>query len=330
MSYPVEVVAGSGKQGFEDGPALQASFNSPRKGCFDPRDGSLYIPDTYMLRKLTPDGQVITVAGGLEAGYRDGAAKQARFSRLLACVVDNNGQVFISDILNRRIRKYSPQTEQVSTFLGSGSDTIQDGDLQTASLEYPSDLLLHSSGNLYITDSFRLRKFAEGKLVTLNAAQTGEANRQFVRNGPLQTTENLFGRFLWLAMDSREQFYLADYDTRCVRIADSQGDVHNFSPNYEEALAKKLDLEFQWFYSPRGITFDDLRNTIFIATDNRIFASDLEGNMQPILGEISATETSVAFQMSDGGLVMGPDHNLYIMGDSTHRIERVRLSSPSP
>ncbi|MGE3725209.1 MAG: hypothetical protein AB7I41_06635, partial [Candidatus Sericytochromatia bacterium] len=90
-SRPVEVVAGTGAKGFQDGAAKQATFNQLRGSCFDPKSGDMYVIDTNSIRKLSKDGQVTTIAGSEDAGFQDGSLKTARFNQPQDCVVDAQG-----------------------------------------------------------------------------------------------------------------------------------------------------------------------------------------------------------------------------------------------
>src|SRR5438093_6502178 len=64
--------AGTGVKGFsgDGGPAAEAQLNSPTGVARGP-DGSLYICDTgnHRLRKVTPDGNITTVAGTGLSGW---------------------------------------------------------------------------------------------------------------------------------------------------------------------------------------------------------------------------------------------------------------------
>ncbi len=99
----VETVAGQG-EGRVDGPALQASFNTP-SGIAADAQGNLYVADTgnHAIRRIGTDGQVTTLAGG-EQGYADGPAAQARFDAPMGIAVDTQGQVYVADTYNDRIR----------------------------------------------------------------------------------------------------------------------------------------------------------------------------------------------------------------------------------
>lgn len=57
------------------------------------------------VRKVSPDGQVSTLAGAQEAGFQDGVGSEARFNGPFDLAIDKHDQVFISDGWNAQIRK---------------------------------------------------------------------------------------------------------------------------------------------------------------------------------------------------------------------------------
>jgi len=105
-----EVFAGQGTSGWQDGPATAARFFSPLGLSFGP-DGSLYVADSqnHALRKITQAGQVSTLAGNGEAGYRDGLGAAARFREPVTVIHDAAGNLLVADLLNRRVRHITPE-----------------------------------------------------------------------------------------------------------------------------------------------------------------------------------------------------------------------------
>lgn len=99
----VSTIAGGGKAGFADGPALQARFNGPLGVAVD-QAGTIYIADTYndRIRVLGTDGVVRTLAGGAAPGFQDGA--QALFDTPCAIALGPNGELYVADTRNSAIR----------------------------------------------------------------------------------------------------------------------------------------------------------------------------------------------------------------------------------
>ena len=123
----VTCLAGFGVPGYADGPGANAQFNSPNGGWVD-AVGNVFIADSsnHRIRKVTPEGTVSTLAGTGVPGYLDGRADQAMFNLPLGVCVDTNGNVFVADTGNNRIRKISPDGV-VSTVAGGGLSGYVDG-----------------------------------------------------------------------------------------------------------------------------------------------------------------------------------------------------------
>lgn len=153
----VSTVAGS-TQGFADGSATTAQFNEPSGICVDGQ-GNLYVADTYnhRIRKITPAGMVSTLAGS-SFGFADGNGTAARFNLPVGICVDSQGNLYIADSFNNRIRKITP-SGIVSTLAGSNPG-FADGNPATAQFNWPAGICIDSQGGLYITDylNYKVRK----------------------------------------------------------------------------------------------------------------------------------------------------------------------------
>jgi hypothetical protein len=92
--------------GYEDGPALSARFNFPQGLCYS--NGVLFIADTgnHVIRALTGNGDVVTVAGNGLPGDADGEQDEAMMNKPTA-VVYRNGKLYIADSLNNKIKTIS-------------------------------------------------------------------------------------------------------------------------------------------------------------------------------------------------------------------------------
>lgn len=102
----VTTLAGSGKFSFSDGAGKNAAFNAPGGIAIDSK-GNLFVADylNNCIRKVSPSGEVRTLAGNREKGFADGPASEAEFYYPFGIAVDASGAVYVGDQFNHRIRK---------------------------------------------------------------------------------------------------------------------------------------------------------------------------------------------------------------------------------
>ncbi len=161
----VTTVAGSPfHPGTNDGVGSAARFALP-VGVAPDSAGNVFVADASdavfgnTIRKVSPDGQVTTIAGSPgEGGYADGVGKGARFWRPTAVTVDRKGNVFVTDSTNTRLRKVT-SAGVVTTLAGSdGSTPGVDGIGSSATFDYGINAIVRDGvGNLYVADGNRLR-----------------------------------------------------------------------------------------------------------------------------------------------------------------------------
>ncbi len=144
---------------------VTAAATGPSGLAFD-GSGNLYIADSTnsRIRKLTPGGVTSTVvAGSFSSGFSGdgGPATSATLSGPVGIAVDADGNLFIADRNNNRIRKVTPDGI-INTIAGNGINAFSgDGGLATsASLAVPIAVAVDVAGNLYIADmaDSRIRK----------------------------------------------------------------------------------------------------------------------------------------------------------------------------
>jgi DNA-binding beta-propeller fold protein YncE len=67
---------------------------------------NLYIADSNRIRKISAQGIVSTIAGS-SSGYRDGDGTSAKFDSPVGLGIDRQGNIYVADQKNNRIRKIS-------------------------------------------------------------------------------------------------------------------------------------------------------------------------------------------------------------------------------
>lgn len=180
----VSTIAG-GPEGYLDTFRTSARFSHPRALAFDSQ-GNLLIVDTgnHAIRKLSPQGQVTTLAGGT-AGYADGPLVAARFFNPKGLAIDAQDNLYVSEgglitdggIKRFHIRKITP-AGWVSTLAGA-SEGQADGPGATAAFLRPEGLAVDTQGNVYVADAgnHRIRRVApDGTVSTFAGSVQGHVD----------------------------------------------------------------------------------------------------------------------------------------------------------
>jgi sugar lactone lactonase YvrE len=150
----VTTLAGTGFMGNANGIATKASFNSPNGVATDPA-GNVYVADTgnNLIRKITPDGKVTTLAGQGDIGLLDGYGTKCLFNKPTGVTYDpRDGGLYIADMSNQSIRKYSGQDGYVVTVAGLRIQGAVDGSGSNARFSLPYAVDLDSQGNVWVAD----------------------------------------------------------------------------------------------------------------------------------------------------------------------------------
>lgn len=156
--WTLSVYAGTGTAGFagEGTPAVNAQFDHPSDIAIDAED-TMYVADygNHRIRRITTDGTVTTLAGTGTAGFSgDGAsALSARLDHPAALAVDNQGDVFVADSGNQRVREIKTDGT-IATLAGNGTAGYSgdNGPPLLASFHTPWSLAYSPAGGLYVAD----------------------------------------------------------------------------------------------------------------------------------------------------------------------------------
>jgi sugar lactone lactonase YvrE len=158
-----------------DGSRLTAQFSQP-KGMAADANGNLYVIDWHSIRKIDQSGNVSTLAGvaGV-SGSVDGLGTAARFNTPSGLAVDQAGNIYVADELNRTIRKITP-AGAVTTLAGAATQSGYVDDAGSAArFSVPYGVAVDSAANLFVTDlgNHAIRKITAAGVVSTFA---GSAN----------------------------------------------------------------------------------------------------------------------------------------------------------
>ena len=213
---------------YADGSGASAGFaGTYGNGVFDAA-GNLYVADkdAAVIRKITPQGVVSTLAGNPGVpGFSDGTGAAAAFNIPAGLAMDAAGRILVADSANAAIRIVTT-AGVVTTLVGSPAQQSahpSDGPGATATFYSPQGLAVDSAGYVYFTENgFWVRRVAPNAAhdVSLYAGSYGETG---TADGTLATAR--FSNLVGMAFDSGGNLLLADHVNNNVRKIAPDGTV---------------------------------------------------------------------------------------------------------
>jgi len=329
------VSAGNGIRGFsgDGGPAVNASLNLPVRVAVDSA-GNIFIADSqnHRIRKVDAQGVITTVAGNGTRGFSGdgGLATQAALNLPDGVAVDATGNIYISDTLNQRVRKISPNGV-INTIAGTGAFGFggDGGPAVNAVFRNPRDLNFDGVGNLYIGDpgNHRIRLIDPSGTIRTVAGngETGDSG-----DGGPAANASLNGTRGAVVDPTTGSLYIIDSFNSRIRKVSPAGIITtvagtgtaDFSGDGGAATAAALN-------SPRAVTLDPAGN-LYIADslNQRIRKVDTAGVITTIAGnqrfKFSGDGPARLTTLSTPeGVAVDLSGNLYIVDMNNSRIRKV-------
>lgn len=311
-------------------PESTARFNNPQ-GVAVGADGTIYVADTdnHTIRKMTPAGEVTTLAGlAGTSGSADGVGTAARFSLPTGIAVDGSGTLYVADRGNSTIRKITPPgtvTTLAGAPLGLGP-TYLNGIGTEARFELPSDLAVDSTGTVYVADTYNcaIRKITPEGIVTTFAGPgpSGAVQCQNVLFGSTAGFVDGVGtaaRFRFpvgVAVDNAGIVYVADTGNSAIRKITQAGVVSTLTRVPESLLA-----------SPTAIAVHN-SGTLYVADagDSRIKKVSTDGTVTTLAGSStgSADGSGSAAQFNNpSGIDVDAAETAYVGDTWNHTIRKI-------
>lgn len=206
--------------------------------------GNIYLTQFTRILKVTPNGIASVFAGGSEIGYADGNAEEARFNIPFGIDVDDQGNVFVTDLQNYKIRRISPNGE-VTTIAGTTQGSI-DGDVNEAQFQSPIGIKVASNGTIYVADASIRMITGEGKVTTIAGSSSGYTD------GPAEQAQFQGPRSI--ETDAAGNLYITDLGNHVIRVINNKNEVLTVagsSVGNTDGTGESAQ-----FCSPRGITID--------------------------------------------------------------------------
>jgi len=333
----VSTFAGSGA-GYEDAGAAAARFHSPGGVAADAK-GNIYVADTanHRLRTLNPRRNVTTLAGsGAVGGFLNHeTGKSARFNQPSGVALDGDGNIYVADSENHRIRKITP-SGAVSTLAGSGSVGDADGTGTSASFNSPTGVAVYEDDDenvyIFVADSgnHRIRKIElDGRMVTTLAGSgsAGDANAM----GTSASFNSPTGVAVYEDDDENVYIYVADSGSNLIRKIelDDQKEVTTLAGGGESGFRDHKEGTSARFDNPKGVAVDKSGNVYVADTGNNRIRKIAPG------GEVVTIAGSSMMAFADGrgiccarfnkpeGIAINSFGDIVVADTGNHRIRKL-------
>ena len=231
QTYTITTVAGGALCcSVGDGGSATSAFIHVPMGVAVDTAGNLYIADSgvnNVIRKVTADGTISTVAGNYTAGFSGdgGPATSAQLSGPTGIAVDRAGNLYIVDAGNERIRMVSTDGV-IATIAGSGNGMWGGGlggegqPATSVELNAPSGAAVDANGNIYVSELRTVRKVApDGTITTVAGCFLCPS---LIDGGPATSTNTIPSG---VAVDADANIFIADGGYNRVRKVSPDGRI---------------------------------------------------------------------------------------------------------
>jgi hypothetical protein len=326
-------------------PAASSSISNPGALAVDPVGNVFFWEggDNRLRRIDAVTGLLGTVAGNGESGFSGdgGPATQAALIEVTGIVIAPNGDLYLSDQHNKRVRRVAADTGVITTVLGNGENSFcgEGAPRLETCLNFPQGVAVNTQGDMFISDSgnMRIRKISgETGLTTTIAGRSGYEPSSG-DGGP--AVDATFGNTpAGIALDAAGNLYIAGWWDHRIRRIDAATSiittiagtgVEGFSGDGGPATAARLNL-------PEQLAIDAAGNLYFSeGNGNRVRRVDAgTGVISTVAGTGSASgpigdggPATLASLSSPAALVFDSAGRLLIADTWHARVRRVDLST---
>ena len=285
--------------GSQDGSGSNARFDGPEGVVLAP-DGNLYVAErnSATIRKVTPQGVAVTLAGGTGAiGSQDGAGSSARFNTPTRLEADADGNLYVTDTGNSTIREISPAGAVVTLAGAAGQCGSMDGNAGAARFCSPQGITLDRQGNLYVADTLNhtIRRIDRANNVTTIAGVAGSCGSSDGRGNAARFCEPQD-----IEVDEDGWLYVADTANSTIREISPSGEVRTLAGAAGQCGSADGPLAAARFCRAGGVTIDGAGNLFVADTGNgTIRRIDTRGTVSTVIG-VAGSQNNVLGPLPGG------------------------------
>ncbi|MCL2829918.1 MAG: NHL repeat-containing protein [Betaproteobacteria bacterium] len=267
------------------------------------------------------------LAGDGTRGYRDGPGSTAQFQSPYGIVAAADGNLYVSDTLNHRIRRID-RDGKVSTFAGDGTAGFRDGPARRARFDAPSGLGIAPDGSLLVADTRnnRIRRITmDGKVSTVAGAGTIG-----LEDGA--AAEALFDGPTGVAAAADGTIYVADTLNRSIRAIGTDGKLSTLAgertptPEFRDGASAEAR-----FDTPIGIVYDAKEDVLYVADthNHRIRRVSRKGVVSTVAGSTRGDSDGEDARFNTPyGIALGAGGTLYVTDSGNRSIRRIVPGEP--
>lgn len=268
--------------------------------------------------------EVATLAGNGQPGFSDGAGTDAQFHNPSGIAIDGEGNLYVSDLGNNRIRKITPNGE-VTTFGGNGEGMQKDGNLSGAKFTNPQSITFDNENNLLVAEKASIRKINIPEQMVSTVA--GNNDNPGYTDGSLE--EAAFNDLRGIAVDQFNHIYVSDHLNHVVRKITTDGQVTTFAGSGTPGIENGLPQNSK-FNHPLGVFMTIDGNLILADEENNLIRTINNGGVVEIVagtiyGYKDGVTNNARFRLPTA-VTADTDGNIYVADAKNFRVRVIRRS----
>jgi DNA-binding beta-propeller fold protein YncE len=330
------LVAGGG-EGSDGTPARDAKLQTPFGVEFDRSENLFFVEFTgQRVRKIDRKGTLTTVAGTGEKGHEGdgGPATEARFNSMHSLAVAPNGDIYLADTWNNRVRKIEARTGRIRAFAGTGEKGFSGDGGPAAEARFGGVycVALDPKGEkLYLADldnrRIRVVDLKSGVVQTV----AGDGKRGVPKDGAEATKAPLVDPRA-VAVDAHGNVYILERSGHALRVVDASGKVRTVAGTGEKgASGDGGDALRATFNGPKHLCVDANGDVLIADTENHLIRKYLPREARVVrvagtgrAGTVGLDGPALKAELKQPhGVHARPDGTIYIADSSNNRILKI-------
>jgi sugar lactone lactonase YvrE len=334
------LVAGGGDQ-IDNAPATRIKLTNPFGTAFD-QAGNTYLVEMVggeRVRKITPDGLLTTIGGTGIKGYSGdgGPAVNAQFNGMHSLVMAPNGDLYVADTWNNRVRKIDRKSGVVTLVAGSGPLDKHgfDGDGGPATEARFGGIYClafdATAENLYLADLDNRRIRAINLKSGIVKTVAGDGKKGVPQDGADAASAPLVDPRA-VTVDGKGNVYILERGGNALRVVDPAGKIRTVVGTGQKGLsgdggpALKATMN-----GPKHLCVDHEGNVIIADTENHVIRKYLpkDGRIIRVAGTgkkgtagVGGPPEQAEFNQPHG-VTVAPNGQIYISDASNNRVLRI-------